>query len=620
MTDGLIPPQNAPPPQALVPGVQPGVSGGVVLATLVVIYNPAGGISGILIYSPAPGTGNLVGSWSAAAGVDQYGNTYGQDINIGPNSGPQISIARTGIGGQSAAVQFLLNTLDSIITPLLIGQVVNPGAANQFLQLLLQGPAGTGGNSNQYNIIFNSDSDDSTIPAEMIIYDRAQNPYLAMTNTGTPAMYIGVTPGGTSTFLPVTLNGVILAYGQAGIQVTQTYTSQAQSPVVIPAGVTAARFQLWAPGAGGRWASGPGGGSGEYAEEPAAVVHGGSYPFTMGTAGTRGTSGNPNGTGGGNVTITLDAVTVTAHGAPAISSSTSTGGTGSANTVHHDGAGCTSTVHTTWGGGGGAGSPSPAANGQAGSGTTSNVPGAAGSGPQTGGGGGGWGSTSSDSAATGGGNGGTPGAGGGAGGAGPSGGGATGGNGGGPTMKVTYTLPGTETIIASMASAAGADSGGRSFPAGFGGINIPIVTQVPATQAFTLASPVLITGLSEALVPGTYDVVLDLFWVPSGTIGSTHQHYIAFSGTASASAWDTIIYQAEAANAVNQTSGYQTGSAFPIASVGSPTHVAFNGWTTVRGQITVTAAGTLAAGIVLATAGDGITTQLASRMQVTRTA
>jgi hypothetical protein len=38
--------------------------------------------TGIFIYSGAPGTGNLIGSWAAAAGQDAFGNSYPSGINV----------------------------------------------------------------------------------------------------------------------------------------------------------------------------------------------------------------------------------------------------------------------------------------------------------------------------------------------------------------------------------------------------------------------------------------------------------------------------------------------------------------------------------------------------------
>lgn len=41
-----------------------------------------GAQSGIFIYSPTPGAGNLIGSWAAMAGTDQFGNAYPEGINV----------------------------------------------------------------------------------------------------------------------------------------------------------------------------------------------------------------------------------------------------------------------------------------------------------------------------------------------------------------------------------------------------------------------------------------------------------------------------------------------------------------------------------------------------------
>src|SRR5215469_8017914 len=46
------------------------------------IVTPSGGFTGLFLYSPGPGTGNLIGSWTAAAGTDPYGNAFPQGINV----------------------------------------------------------------------------------------------------------------------------------------------------------------------------------------------------------------------------------------------------------------------------------------------------------------------------------------------------------------------------------------------------------------------------------------------------------------------------------------------------------------------------------------------------------
>jgi hypothetical protein len=86
----LVPPLNAPQGAQPFLGIQPGVTGGLVLANVVVIFGQNGSI---LIYSGQPAKGNLIGSWAGMAGADQYGNAYPQGLNvtIGTISGTTIS-------------------------------------------------------------------------------------------------------------------------------------------------------------------------------------------------------------------------------------------------------------------------------------------------------------------------------------------------------------------------------------------------------------------------------------------------------------------------------------------------------------------------------------------------
>ena len=457
MSDGLIPPLNAPDGGSDSLGVQPGVSSGVVIAQLVLVVGQNGAV---LIYSPAPGAGNLVGSWAAAPGVDMYGNAYGEDITIGPSSGPQASLTRTGAGGQGAALEFFMNTADVTVLPLLIAQVVNASAVNQFLQMLIQGPAGTGNNNNQFNIVFNSDSDDGTIPAELIIYDQALNPFLAMQTTAAngPQMFIGLSPGGNSAFIPVQLNGALLCYGATG-QKTSIMKTSGSGTIPIPAGVATVLAECGGGGGGGGGGSAPGttgdggaaGGGGEYAAEPA-LAAGATVAYSVGGGGVTGAAGAPNGSpgsnggAGGNSTLTGSAVTVTGHGGGGGTGGHNghtggAGGSGYAGTTSHPGGtgGAASTDGTTTGGAGGGGSGGPGGSGGGGGGVGGRTPGNGGPGggaPGGGGGGGGWGSTANNG--TGGGSGGLSGGGGG------GGGGIDahtygGGNGGGGWVRVTYT-------------------------------------------------------------------------------------------------------------------------------------------------------------------------------------
>src|ERR1700749_277947 len=103
MSDYLVEPLNAPPAATPGVGVQAGVQGPVTYAQAVIVYG-AGGISGIFIYSGTPTAGNLVGSWAASAGIDQFGNSYPAGLEIGESAVEPILI--TNVGGQGQ-IQFL---------------------------------------------------------------------------------------------------------------------------------------------------------------------------------------------------------------------------------------------------------------------------------------------------------------------------------------------------------------------------------------------------------------------------------------------------------------------------------------------------------------------------------
>src|ERR1700733_10171404 len=136
----------------------------------------------------------------------------------------------------------------------------------------------------------------------------------------------------------------------------------------------------------------------------------------------------------------------------------------------------------------------------------------------------------------------------------------------------------------------------------------PSVVALPftsSTQTFTLASQVAVTGLSAALPAGTYLVEARIEWVPAGTVGSTHSHGFTFSGTASQVMFQGVSWQTQAANAILQTTTAGI-SALSATMVGTPTHVAFSGWTEMSGILVVSAPGTLAATIQVTTAGDDV--------------
>lgn len=63
---------------------------GSVLQATTVIVSGSGSDTGIFIYSPTPGTGNLIGAWTAAAGTDPYTNAFPAGLTIWDGSGHEI--------------------------------------------------------------------------------------------------------------------------------------------------------------------------------------------------------------------------------------------------------------------------------------------------------------------------------------------------------------------------------------------------------------------------------------------------------------------------------------------------------------------------------------------------
>lgn len=427
----------------------------------------------ILVYENVAGAGTLIGSWAGAPGVDQYGNTIDPGFTIGGQNAPQVNISQTGNG---ASINFPTNTTDDgTILGALYSFLIAASTAAQQIGLQLQGPQSANApDTNQFNIQLLSGADDGSSPASLTILDAGGVPFLAVVNPdGTaPVMYLGQSVAGVQADIPVIVSGEFLGY-QGGTVVQFITTTQ---PVTWPAGVTSVHAEAQGGAAGGRYASGPGGGSGEYAAEPnLTVVPLATATVTIGAGSSGGTSGSPGTAAGGTTTIPGSTVTVTAHGAPAntTGSNTSSGGSGSTNTTHEPGAGCFSPGAKFLGGGGGGGAPSSTAPGLAGAecsaGGTGSGPGAGGSGPGAAGGSGGWGTTKTNESPTAGSAGGR-GAGGGAGGCGPTSGvGANGGRGGGGWARLTYTLPAGSKLIYALSNSAGTDPAGNGFAAGYTG-------------------------------------------------------------------------------------------------------------------------------------------------------
>lgn len=203
--DQLYPPLNAPPGQQAIPGVQPGVSNAVVVAQVLIVFGPRGGI---FIYSPTPGPGNLVGSWAAAAGTDLFGNPYTKGLTIGSpsSSSPQVRLIPSAGGpGSQAAIEFTLSPTSFFSNQPNI-QGLSPGSIGE---LIISGPAlAQAGFTDFVQHVY---STYSAVPATMQANYRdisgTFHTYMSLSCSGTTIQagsIVAVTPGTGSPAVPAT--------------------------------------------------------------------------------------------------------------------------------------------------------------------------------------------------------------------------------------------------------------------------------------------------------------------------------------------------------------------------------------------------------------------------------
>ena len=95
--DKLVAPLNAPAAGQAVSGVQPGVTGGIILAQYVVVFGATGGV---FIYAGSPALGNPPLYWMGNVTADPYGNPVDPGIWAGTSSGPQVGLQVNGDAGE----------------------------------------------------------------------------------------------------------------------------------------------------------------------------------------------------------------------------------------------------------------------------------------------------------------------------------------------------------------------------------------------------------------------------------------------------------------------------------------------------------------------------------------
>lgn len=116
--------------------------------------------SGLFFYSPAPGHGNLVGSWTVQAGTDPYGNAYPAGINQQVNNSGDVTV---GVNGITLATT---NPNVDLPTELSASQVGAFAAAFDEFDLI---SARDSTNTEQFLFTLRSASQDGTARAQAIL-------------------------------------------------------------------------------------------------------------------------------------------------------------------------------------------------------------------------------------------------------------------------------------------------------------------------------------------------------------------------------------------------------------------------------------------------------------------
>jgi len=153
-SDKLIPPLNAPRAGQVSPGVQPGVSGNIILAQYVIIFGTSGGM---FVYAGSPGLGNPPVYSFGNVVTDPYGNTVEQGIWAGQPGANQIGIQANPAANFAAMFFVIPGTFlgDALVlavgangqSTLELSSAVNPAPDNDRVVLLLFDNKSAGGSA-----------------------------------------------------------------------------------------------------------------------------------------------------------------------------------------------------------------------------------------------------------------------------------------------------------------------------------------------------------------------------------------------------------------------------------------------------------------------------------------
>jgi hypothetical protein len=164
MSDGLVPPLNAPPGISPYPGVQPGTNSNIIRARQVIVSGPG---DGVFVYDGTPGLGNPPIAWMGGGLVDPYGNvlpsatgvTGSGTFTVDGADGGFIELADVGgvaVLGLYASGLAHLSHPSQIFT-----SAGNGGDANESQTLLLFSGSETG-SAGSASIQLSSDADDGS--------------------------------------------------------------------------------------------------------------------------------------------------------------------------------------------------------------------------------------------------------------------------------------------------------------------------------------------------------------------------------------------------------------------------------------------------------------------------
>jgi hypothetical protein len=144
MSDGLIPPLNAPPAGQAAVGVQPGTTG-IDLAQVVIVFGTG---PGVFVYTPGtiPGPGNPPQIAVTSSSTDPFGNPVPGGsvariiVQAASGTGPYAELTSSDPNGNVGLLFPSRRPAENVASEINL-QINNPGAANEFLITNITGPS-----------------------------------------------------------------------------------------------------------------------------------------------------------------------------------------------------------------------------------------------------------------------------------------------------------------------------------------------------------------------------------------------------------------------------------------------------------------------------------------------